>query len=559
MIADHWAKRVCGQTLREQNGWLLVSRLAAFVLAWGLCVTVLPASVAVGCRHGGAAGQNSAAQVTDQDLWQDVMYELEVRLANYLDNSMGLKLLLWCVDFYHADDRVTDPAWYGAEELFGVGDRDDMLADVLWRERLQRYGDCLVLWVQRNAELSSDQAICLSQQVQARIDALLPRRAELACTKFDAFMPVLFIERAAPEIDTVLEPEALAMLQLSDAQSQLLQTALAVRQRRLERDHLAGLLFRIDSELFLTGQQTELMTQEAENMFDLSRAGFGFPTGGETDCFQQALRKLLRSKRVRDAMSVHQLLLLQELWGRQDYIRLNVAILRPELPGTLEPYSDQCFSTYAALSAAYIDVFRDQGVVSAAAAVPLQLTCCRVADTKLQVWRRSVFDWSRQLCESAEIDDGELLILQMPFRTDVLLSSEFQDACDSIPGWNQAKFQRVDCLRKQLARFSRGLLDRELWFSKEQRESVTAILQEAVQLKWTAPSPDSAGESDWALGCYTMALHEVVDQRPHELDQGQIRTLVRLHSLFIPILNSYGVIVDGSEVSNSFGTRFLHR
>lgn len=405
--------------------------------------------------------------------------------------------------------------------------------DALFRQRIRLYGRCLQHWVQRHVDLQPWQQTLLAAELDQIADRLVPMRSQLQSWMGRPYTPILFMQRVAPHVDTVLSPNNLPALELSDLQREKLATALQVRQWRLKQDILEGVLFRVDTELLLTPRQSDLLAQVSADAFDLADPGFSFliesPILGfkAINYSKQGLGQLLRHERLYGSLSSHQRNLLADLVSQDRDFPVKMDALRKGEPGLLQPQADYNFRVQKSIVGALVDRLKDEVAVDEQTALQVQMTAAGLVDRSLAEWQRN----ERRDCLKYAGKDSVVTTPGHPSRTFVFESAEFTAALGTIAGGWQVRRQRDARLRLQLTHYMRGLLDQELWLTSSQREALCTPLSASVQQGWLAPSPNYDVVDDWAWGCMAVSLHSVPDRQLPALSRDQRLALIGLRRL----------------------------
>ena len=418
---------------------------------------------------------------------------------------------------------------------FEAGVRLDL--DAIFRQRLEFYGNCLQRWVRQEAQLTPHQVRLLSEQVSRRVEAIVPLREQLASSFLEPSVPILFAKRGASRMDSVLHSENLPLLQLSSQQVRRLEAALALRQQQLRGDNLDGVLFLTESELFLTSEQARLTAELASEFLNLDDHGFTFflPDWMKSDRKgfyfpEQSLKDLMHAHRIASKLTSHQAFLLNDrLVGEREFPVSRRKLMMGEA-GLFERQSEYTMRLDRAMGAAWIDLLDDQVSVSESDTQLMQMTTARLSDKMLQDWIQSSRDTYRIL--SPFFPDRETFAPIPPERTRVFVSEQLQSAREAIPGGQPLEIQRTAHLRLRLTHFLRGVLDRELWLTSEQRAQLCEPLSQVIRPEWTMPSPGGSPTHCWALECASLAILGLSETEPAGLLREQELALVALRRLF---------------------------
>ena len=424
---------------------------------------------------------------------------------------------------------VPPPNWFEA------GVRLDL--DAIFRQRLEFYGNCLQRWVRQEAQLTPHQVRLLSEQVSRRVEAIVPLREQLACTFLESSLPILFAKRGASRMDSVLHSENLPLLQLSRQQVRRLEAALALRQQQLRGDNLAGVLFLAESELFLTSEQARLTAELASELLNLDDHGFTFfvPDWMQSDRKwfyfpEQSLKDLMQSHRIASTLTSHQAFLLNDRVVEEREFPVSRSELLNGKAGLFERQSEYVTRLDRAMGAAWIDLLDDQVSVSESDTQLMQMTTARLSDKMLQDWIQSTRD--TYLTLSQFFPDRETFAPGPPERTRVFVSEQLQSLREAIPGGQPLEIQRTAHLRMRLTHFLRGVMDRELWLTSEQRAQLCEPLSQVIRPELTMPSPGGSPKYCWALECASLAILGLSETEPAGLLREQELALVALRRLF---------------------------
>ena len=438
---------------------------------------------------------------------------------------------------------VPPPNWLEA------GVRMDL--DAIFRQRLEFYGNCLQRWVRQEAQLTPHQVRLLSEQVSRRVEAIVPLREQLASAFLEPSVPILFAKRGASRMDSVLSSENLPLLQLSRQQVRRLEAALALRQQQLRGDNLAGVLFLAESELFLTSEQARLTAELASELLNLDDHGFTFflPDWMKSDRRalyypKQSLKDLMHSHRIASTLTSHQAFLLNDQAAQEREFPVSRRKLLKGKAGLFERQSEYVTRLDRAMGAAWIDLLGDQVSVSESDKQLMQMATARLSDKTLRDWIQS--------SRTTYLEESEFYLNQRktfapipPERTRVFVSEQLQSVREAIPGGQPLEIQRTAHLRMRLTHFLRGLMDRELWLTSEQRAQLCEPLSQVIRPEWTMPAPSYSPTGYWALECASLAILGLSATEPAGLLREQELALVALRRLFDADHGFYAVPAPG--------------
>lgn len=378
----------------------------------------------------------------------------------------------------------------------------DLRSKLLFEARVRNYIHCLMEWAVRQADLSPEQQRMFSATLNSQVEELNRLRHTYDSGPYGGFLPVQFV-KVASELDRGFERQVCELSALSEQQRQQLQDGLSERLRLRKKDNLQGLIFRVDRELFLTDPQVGLLSDLAGKHLDLDKAAFNFPLGandldGRWADEEQSLADVLADPSLAKAWADCQAETIAMLIDRDEQRRLRVdaedfEVNRDRVIGRyLQWGAEGCHR----ITQMQLNVCLSEGLITEKQALRLRLDARQRVEKYLVKWKK----WTTSTLDQwYQFADGDRWI---EGRTPRLT------AVSSSPGWRvqlqleSPRFEefivrRSATLRRRLADYMVGLLDRELWLTTSQRQTLRRHFEIAMPDDWLEPIGFVAAHADW--------------------------------------------------------------
>ena len=358
--------------------------------------------------------------------------------------------------------------------------------------RLEAYSGCVTNWALAQLELSDADKAAFLAAVQQQVTQAIAAKAEQNRDNLPAHMALKFTEPGAiaARIDALLSRKKMAELPLSPEDQKTLLQALEARNQHLQQANTGQVVNLIDGQFFMTDDQREALASAIPNRIDVSRPCFSFHP--QTYYFkQQALTPVVSASEVAGLWSPAQKARATSLKSVSNNGN-NGQYLMFQSQGGTDDWEEQLMDhmkeqTEQMLTAmeVQVDYIRRLSSLSDQDAFYLRVAAKGAVDGVLTTWKRTT---QQQLDRNRQAFEGRMGNFAFSIQTPQVEATQQNEIWKTTltelsPDHQKLAKQRMEQVKDATAAYMVGMLDRELWLTDEQRESLFQSVRKEVPLE----------------------------------------------------------------------------